>query len=81
MYKTGYYEGYFGKHRSEMARLIFREFDEVEFLKQQQRETEDLKEEIRQANQRMKESEKQTKLAKEENERLRKILEAHGWSE
>lgn len=28
------------KHRSEVARLIFRAFDEAEFLQQQQRETE-----------------------------------------
>ncbi|MCI8409710.1 MAG: hypothetical protein HFJ09_10665 [Lachnospiraceae bacterium] len=41
------------KHRSEVARLIFTEFDEVEFRQQQQKENEDLKEQIR--------------LAKEEN--------------
>lgn len=95
------------KHRSEVARLIFKEFDEVEFLLQQEKETEDLKEQIRlvkeeankqiqlvkeEANEQTRlakeEANKQTRLAKEEikiareeAQRLRKILEAHGWME
>lgn len=76
------------KHRSEVARLIFREFDEAEFLQQQQKETEDLRKQVRLAKEEVKQSKEQTKLAKEEAkqskeeaERFRKILEAHGWSE
>lgn len=71
------------KHRLEVARLIFKEFDETEFLKQQQKEAEDLKEEIRLAreetklaNERAEQSEKPIKLANKETERLREILEA-----
>lgn len=73
------------KHRSEVARLIFKEFDEAEFLELQRKETEDLKEEIRLAKEQIKQTERQAKehieQTEEENKRLRKILEAHGWSE
>lgn len=69
------------KHRSEVARLIFREFDEAEFLKQQQKETENLREQIRLANECAERSERQTKKVQLEAVRLRKILEEHGWSE
>lgn len=62
------------KHRAEVAEMIFKEFDEAEYLRLQQKKQNELKEEIRQAKERAEESEK-------EAERLRKILEAHGWSE
>lgn len=84
------------KHRSEVARLIFKEFDEVEFLLQQEKETEDLKEQIRlvkeeankqiqlakeEANKQTRFAKEEIKIAREEAQRLRKILEAHGWME
>lgn len=54
------------KHRSEVARLIFREFDEAEFLEQQQKETENLREQLKQASERAELSQKEIKLIKEE---------------
>ena len=67
------------KHRSEMARLIFRDFDETEFIRHQQKEAEDLRKPIRLTKEEAEQSKKQTRLAIEEAKRLRKILEANGW--
>ncbi len=60
------------KHRSEVARLIFKEFDEAEFLEQQQKEAENLRKQIRLVTKQAEESEKQTKLANERAEESEK---------
>lgn len=48
-----------------MARLIFIEFDESEFLQYQQKKEEDLKEQIRLAKREAEQSKEQIRLAKE----------------
>ncbi len=66
------------KHKAEVSELIFKEFDEAEFLRQQQKrideETKQLKEELELAKE-------ETKQAQSEIQRLRQIIKEHGLSE
>lgn len=69
------------KHKGEVEKLIFREFDEAEYLRYQQKKQDDLRKEIQRERERAEQSEREARRERERAEQFRKILEKHGWSE
>lgn len=66
------------KHKGEVEKLIFREFDEREYLRYQQKKQDDLRKEIQRERERAEQSEREARRERERAEQFRKILEKHG---